>query len=141
MDAGDVTCLAARCFSHPWSEGLWRDELEREFAHVWGLRSDVGTLAALIDFWVVRDELHVLNLATDPRVRRLGLGRGLLEASLELGRSRGARHATLEVRRGNEAAIRLYRRSGFVTVGIRPGYYDDGEDALLMLHGLRSAPL
>ncbi len=43
----------------------------------------------------------------------------------------GARHLTLEVRTGNEAARRLYHRFGLAPVGVRPGYYQ-GEDALIM---------
>ena len=45
----------------------------------------------------------------------------------------GCQGITLEVRMGNESAIRLYRKHGFVTEGIRKGYYsDNGEDALIM---------
>ena len=43
------------------------------------------------------------------------------------------RFLSLEVRRGNRAALRLYRRHGYRPVGMRPRYYDDGEDAILML--------
>ena len=41
---------------------------------------------------------------------------------------------TLEVRRSNAAALRLYRRFAFRPVGVRPNYYaEDQEDAIVML--------
>ena len=47
---------------------------------------------------------------------------------------------TLEVRRSNAGAIRLYRKYGFRPVGVRPNYYvEDNEDAIVMLLEL-SAP-
>ena len=44
----------------------------------------------------------------------------------------GADTVLLEVRSSNTAAIRLYEEYGFVKTGIRKGYYDNKEDALIM---------
>lgn len=85
----------------------------------------VGLLAA--------DEAEVLNIAVDPPARGKGVGAALLEGMLEELRRAGARSVFLEVRRSNEAAIRLYRRSGFEILGARPDYYrQPREDALTM---------
>jgi ribosomal-protein-alanine N-acetyltransferase len=52
---------------------------------------------------------------------------------MRLGDRREHAGFTLEVRVSNDRAIRLYRRLGFVTHGVRPRYYsDNGEDALIM---------
>jgi ribosomal protein S18 acetylase RimI-like enzyme len=40
--------------------------------------------------------------------------------------------ATLEVRAGNDGALAFYRRFGFGQDGVRPGYYQDGADAVIM---------
>ena len=40
--------------------------------------------------------------------------------------------SVLEVRASNIAAIALYKTQGFETVGVRPKYYSDNEDAVLM---------
>jgi ribosomal-protein-alanine N-acetyltransferase len=109
-------------------------ELERKLSLVWVLRLDprqdpVGFLLA----WHVVDELHLLEIATHPEMRRRGVARNLLLALLEQARSLHARLLLLEVRRSNEAAIRLYRSLGFRTTGVRRGYYaDNSEDALEM---------
>jgi len=88
-------------------------------------------------FWVVHDEVHVLNVATALAARRRGIGRALMEAAEGEGRRRGARLATLEVRRSNAAAIALYRTMEYRQVGIRPNYYaEENEDAIVMVKTL-----
>jgi ribosomal-protein-alanine acetyltransferase len=81
---------------------------------------------------VLLDEGHVVDLAVAPTARGQGIGRRLLDALLAGLRARGAVAHTLEVRASNRAALGLYRASGFVVEGRRPGYYPDGEDALLL---------
>jgi ribosomal-protein-alanine N-acetyltransferase len=81
----------------------------------------------------VLDELHINNLAVLPAFRRKGVAGALLEHVLKEGSALGARRATLEVRRSNEAARRLYERLGFTVTGIRRGYYTNPvEDALIL---------
>ena len=132
-------------FRHPWS----RDLLERELSHAWstvllaledhpGLRQGPGErteeVVGFIVFWLVHDEVHVLNLATAREERRRGIGRALMEEAAEAGRRRGATLVTLEVRRSNLAAIALYRALGYRQVGVRPNYYaEEGEDAIVMV--------
>ncbi len=77
---------------------------------------------------------HLLNLATHPLARRAGHASRLLAHIIEFGRQHGCRIVTLEVRRSNAAALRLYRRFAFRPVGVRPNYYaEDQEDAIVML--------
>ncbi|MFA5121182.1 GNAT family N-acetyltransferase [Zavarzinia sp.] len=82
------------------------------------------------------DETEVVTLAVLPAARRAGLGRRLLEAGLAAAAAAGAATAFLEVAIDNEAALSLYRRSGFSEVGRRRRYYRraDGSaiDALIM---------
>lgn len=123
-------------FRHPWS----RDLIERELSHAWSTiqlaTTEDGTgevILGFIVFWLVHDELHVLNIATALESRRGGVGRALMLEAHEAGRARGARVATLEVRRSNTPAIELYRTLGYRQVGVRPNYYaDEGEDAIVM---------
>jgi len=84
-------------------------------------------------FWLVHDEVHVLNVAVGAEHRRRGVARALMDQAALRGRARGARLCTLEVRRSNLAAIALYRGLGYREVAIRPRYYaEEGEDALVM---------
>jgi len=71
----------------------------------------------------------IATIAVDSRYRRRGIGRALLhacEAKLGVSRSR------LTVRLSNQAAISLYEQDGYVTTDIWSGYYNDGEDGMVM---------
>jgi [ribosomal protein S18]-alanine N-acetyltransferase len=75
------------------------------------------------------EEVHVLRLVVAEAHRRAGVGRALLDGLVDWAGRIDAARITLEVRASNVAALELYRRAGFVTLGERPGYYPDGEDA------------
>lgn len=131
------------------------EELSRPWSRVWialaDLRSEEGQSAgsagsaatpilSAVGFlvsWHVADEVHILNIATSPPVRRRGVGSALMRESIEYARANRVRIVLLEVRRSNRAAIRLYRTLGFTAMGLRPGYYsDNGEDAVEMVLGI-----
>ena len=79
------------------------------------------------------DEAHIVTIATHPDYRRQRLGQLLLEQMIKRAHMGGAYDITLEVRAGNLAAQEMYKKLGFVTVGLRKRYYqDNGEDAVLM---------
>jgi len=79
------------------------------------------------------DEAHVATIAVHPDYRRQKSAQRLLAYTLIDAYHTGAVKSVLEVRRGNEAAIRMYQRFGYREVGIRKKYYqDNGEDAVLM---------
>jgi ribosomal-protein-alanine N-acetyltransferase len=87
--------------------------------------------------WFVMDELHILNLAVKPQLRRKGIGRALLSELLARARQKDCLWATLELRASNEAARALYQEFEFRQVAVRKGYYrQPKEDAVLMLMDL-----
>ena len=122
-------------FRAPWSAQVFSEEMVRDWAHVDVVRDAAeGFLVAFGNYWLVADEIHLLNLATHPLARRAGHASRLLAHIIEFGRQHGCRIVTLEVRRSNAAALRLYRRFAFRPVGVRPNYYaEDQEDAIVML--------
>lgn len=69
------------------------------------------------------DEAELMLVAVPPDQRGRGYGRRLVEGAMEAARQRGARTMFLEVRDGNEAALRLYRSLGFTAAGRRQNYY------------------
>lgn len=127
-------------FKHPWSPDLVKRELSHDWSTILLLEEDRAKapggreLLGLSIFWIVHDELHVLNVATAIPHRRRGVARALMAATLATARSRGCSLATLEVRKSNEGALALYKELGFRPVGVRPNYYvDEGEDAVVMV--------
>ena len=81
---------------------------------------------------MVDGELEILKVAVVPHARRRGLARALLARVAEDARNLGASTVSLEVRAGNEPAQALYHALGMEDIGMRPRYYQDGEDALFM---------
>jgi ribosomal protein S18 acetylase RimI-like enzyme len=63
---------------------------------------------------------HLARVIIDPARRRSGMGRSLVSAALEEAYARGLDPVTLNVRRGNDAAISLYTALGFRRIDTRP---------------------
>jgi [ribosomal protein S18]-alanine N-acetyltransferase len=126
--------IETRSFPTHWSYRVLRDEVRRARPHSRVLVARCADrVVAFAIYWIVIDEVHLLNFAVHPAYRRLGIARRLLEAVLAEGRRMGLVRATLEVRVSNDGAIELYKEAGFVTVAMRRGYYQDtGEDANVM---------
>lgn len=131
----DVIDLEGRSFDNPWSADLVAREVQQEHASIVVI-TEGGAVLGFVILWVILDEIHILNVAVEPALRRKGLAKLLLDELLDRGRQRGLSSAILEVRVSNEAAIGLYRSLGFDMVGKRRAYYSDGEDAWLMQRDL-----
>jgi ribosomal-protein-alanine N-acetyltransferase len=137
-DLDEVRELERLAYVRPWTEANFRGEFVRPFTLALGLRTGRAVLgsppilAAHCFFWLLGPEIHLLNLAVRPEYRRRGLARRLMRAMLAVGRRAGVETVFLEVRPSNVEARGLYRSSGFLDTGRRPGYYEDGEDAQLM---------
>ena len=136
MDVSDLELaieLDTLCLPRPWSETVWREELESPFG-LYLLIEEAGEPLAQIGVRYVAEELHVTTLAVRPERRRQGYARALVGAALAA--FPGARRVHLEVRPSNAAARTLYESLGFATTGLRRRYYGD-EDALLMTLDLK----
>ena len=93
-----------------------------------------GRVAGMLIARAAGDEFEILNLAVAGSFRRRGIGTSLVSAALEHARSSGAIQSYLEVRASNTAALALYARLGFGTLGRRPNYYrHPEEDAVLLV--------
>jgi len=135
MEANDILILSElenRVFSVPWSKNMLFEELENENAIYLVATLDLK-IVGYAGAWKIFDEGHITNVAVDPVFQRKGIGKILLSALLESLTINSITKATLEVRRGNVPAIKLYQLFGFQIEGIRKGYYSDNhEDALIM---------
>lgn len=130
-DLDRVLLVEADCYPHPWTGEMFVAELDAPHGRI-ELCVDGEELAGFMVCWYLLGELHVLNVATAPRYRRRGIAAALLRRAFDRARTEGLEKAFLEVRKGNAGAIALYRRFGFEDVAVRPRYYSDGEDALIM---------
>ena len=134
-DLDQVIEIEKTAFPYPWSRNIFQRELTYDWAHLIGRLDDQsGRLVAYVNYWLVYDEVHVLNIAVHKDDRRHGHGAAMLDHVVAFSRMHRCATITLEVRRNNLSAQALYKRFGFKQVGIRPRYYvEDGEDALVMV--------
>lgn len=129
-------------YPRPWTPGVFADELRemvRGTRHY--LVAHLGKrLVGYAGMIYMQDGAHVTNIAVDPGERRRGIATELLLDLAWEARRTGAEAMTLEVRDSNRPAHELYRRFGFVPVGVRPKYYENRDDAVVMwCHDLQSA--
>lgn len=132
-DLAAVQRIERACFSDPWSRDALFGELLADAMRLPLVAEIGGEVCGFLMAWRVADQLHVLNLAAEPAVRRRGVGTALLLEAARQALAADLVEMTLEVRAGNHGARAFYRRHGFGDTGLRPGYYaDNGEDAVIM---------
>lgn len=136
--AGDLDAVKAverRCF--PAEEAFSRRQLHYLLTQAQGANYVAclnGAVVGYISLLARRTagNLRIYSVAVDPAARGCGAGQALIDAAVALARQLGLREVTLEVRTDNDAAIRLYTRSGFRPGKLLRGYYHDGADARRM---------
>jgi [ribosomal protein S18]-alanine N-acetyltransferase len=128
----EVVAIEQAVYPRPWSAAAWREELTRD-DRCYVAATEDGRLVGYAGCSLGAGEAHVLTVAVASEVQRRGHGTRLVAALLAEVSVRGIDAVTLEVRESATSAQRLYRRAGFVSAGVRPGYYqDDGEGAVIM---------
>ena len=130
------------CFSAPWTRKMLEAELNgNPFAHFLlaqqqgGQRGQVSQefIVGYLCYWIVFEEVRLMNLAVIESMRHRGIARSLVTAALQTGLAQSAHRALLEVRASNQAAQTLYQGFGFRQTAVRPKYYHNPvEDAVLM---------
>ena len=127
----DILKVEAECFSDPWSEAMFLEEISGKFAHYYVAETD-GQAVAYMGMWSLSGEGHITNVAVAKDYRRKGIARSLIEHFIDIAKCENLEFMTLEVRASNVAAISLYESFGFTQVGVRKKYYENIEDALLL---------
>ena len=142
-DVAAVAAIEAVASPDPWTPALFEGELSvlpalRHWLVACDTASDRNEVVGFVGMMFVPDEVgaypegHVMNVAVRPDHARRGIARRLLIEAFADAIARGVEHLTLEVRVSNEPARNLYQQLGFAPVGLRPRYYPDGEDALIL---------
>ena len=131
-DLDQVMEIEEELFSVPWTKEGFLTFLMKENG-MFLVVEEKDRILGYCGLLTVLDEGDVTNVAVRRDRQREGIGNFLMESMIRLAEERGIAMIHLEVRAGNETAIRLYERQGFVRDGLRKGYYTDPtEDAVLM---------
>ena len=125
-----------------WSRAMLRGELAQQpRSRYYLVAEDNEVIVGYAGLLAAGSQGEVLTLAVAGRRWGQGTGSALLEALLAEAARHGCTEVFLEVRTDNVRAQLLYRRYGFVQIGIRRGYYQpSGTDALVMRRELGPEP-
>jgi ribosomal-protein-alanine N-acetyltransferase len=139
-DLPAVLQIEQASFPSPWKEEFFLHELHHQYSRVLVAALE-GQVVGYLCRWCIADEVQILNVAVHPCYRRRGIGKTLLRDVLTEARLDGVRSVSLEVRSSNTSAIALYEGLGFRQVTVRRRYYENGEDAYLMVCDLSELAL
>lgn len=94
---------------------------------------DDGYVVGYVMFWIKYEyQGHIISIAVDKNYRRMGVGTDLLVKAIAILSLLNIDAIYLEVREENEAAVRFYERFNFIVDRVVPGYYENGEGAIIM---------
>jgi len=125
----------------PWTQQAFVEEIDRADSRMLVVRVVTGPaagspsqeIAGYICFWLVAGEIQILNIAVRKALRRQGIARKLLELAIRTAREENAGYITLEVRKSNLAARKLYETFGFSVIGERPNYYGEHREPAIVM--------
>lgn len=123
-DLPAVLAIETVAYLSPWSLQNFQDCLQVGY-RAWVLEHD-GHLIGYGLMSVGAEEAHILNCCIDPKQRRHGYGKRILQHLLHLAKQEKVKTVFLDVRVSNQAAIQLYLQEGFRSIGRRKNYYVDG---------------
>ena len=123
--------LEKKCFSDPWSFSMLADTFFGENT-ITAAAEEGGKVVGYGFVVAAGEDADLANVAVDESCRRRGVAAGILERLESEAAAAGVKRMFLEVRVSNAAAMSLYLKRGYVGRYVRPRYYGDGEDALIM---------
>lgn len=131
----DIETLAeieAKSFSMPWSAGSFRELLSHPYCF-YLVALVGGKVVGCCGYTESCGEANIDNVVVEEAYRNQGIAGAMLKELIARGEERRIQAFTLEVRSSNAAAIHIYEKNGFRSVGIRPGFYEKPrEDAVIM---------
>lgn len=125
--------LETASFPVPWKRQFFVSEIDAIGRFNIVATTAEGELVGYVFAMYFLDEMHVNKIAVEPSWRRNGIALLLMDECFAFGRLNGVTSVSLEVRESNAAARALYRSIAFEERYTRPGYYPDGESAIVMV--------
>lgn len=131
-DANFIYHIGTHCFTDAWKKETVMHDLEQPLSHYWVAESDQQVIAFAC-FWLVVDELQLVNIAVEAPFRRQGIAKKLLDAGIKEAKEYEIKTMFLEVRVSNEPAQIFYKKQGLSIVALRKDVYQfPKEDGYIM---------
>lgn len=131
-DNQGVTELEQECFLFPWNYEMVK-ETQSQSSFLGFVAEDNGQLIGYVGAIFCFNQADIALVAVKPELRRQGIAQMLINRLIEGLLIKNVDELFLEVRVSNTPARALYKKMGFEEVGIRKKYYEDTEDAIVML--------
>lgn len=136
QDIKAIQTIEQVAYPNPWSDRIMLDCLNAGYQCIkMSDDTEIDVIKAYAFLMIGVDESHLLNVTVDPQFQRQGLAQKMMHRLFLISRINRAKQMILEVRASNLAAVNLYQKLGFKTIGTRRNYYQYNgvkEDALVM---------
>lgn len=116
----------------PWNRTVFLNELNGPFPVLYLVATYESEIVGFAGVRIQRENAHVTNAAIYTAFQKRGLGSHLLKELTVFAKEQQCKTMTLEVRESNDSAIRLYSHFDFTEKKMKPAYYNDGENGILM---------
>ena len=135
-DVKAIVELENELFVDHWNEQQYLYELNENKFSTTLLLYQEDILVGYINFWILFEDADINKVAIRKEYQRHGYGHSLLKEALKIIDNANCLFTHLEVRESNVAAINLYEKEKFKKQGEKKHYYDDGEDAYIMIRSI-----
>lgn len=132
-DLEKVLLIENQSFISVWNKEQFIYELNENPYAILLVADYEGIICGFIDFWITFDVAQINQIAVMTSLRHKGIGKIMLEDTINRVIKAGVNKITLEVREDNVIAQSLYQSFGFKKELIKPSYYDNGDNAVFMI--------
>ena len=134
-DIDAILPLENELYHKPWQKKDYEYELnDNPFAYYLKMiDKDSNEIMGYIGFWVKFEQAEITKFSIAKKYQGYKLSKLLMADAERRIKLAECENITLEVRVSNKVAINLYKSCGFNVVATRKRYYENGEDAYLML--------
>lgn len=135
MEKGDISSIVQgeiKAFGRSLGDDFFIQELELNPYSEYIVLVIDGEVHGYVGL-LIHDTIEIINIYVDKEYQGMGFGKKLMDFVIEVCISSAAPALSLEVRPSNTVAIALYEKYGLKEVAKRKQYYEDGEDAILMV--------
>lgn len=134
-DIPQLVKLEEELYHKPWVEKDYQYELnDNPFAYYLKMvDKDSDEMMGYIGFWIKFDQAEITKVSIAKKYQGFKLSKLLMADAERRMKLAECVNCTLEVRVSNTVAYNLYTSFGYKVVATRKKYYENGEDAYLML--------
>ncbi len=123
-DLNQIMLIEQQIYPNPWSTKVMQDCIQAGYQCIQGrIDEHPNDIACYALMMIGYEESNLLNIGVNPKFQRQSLASQMMQRLLLISRINHAKHMWLEARESNHAAINLYKKLGFQTIGLRKNYY------------------